>query len=141
MHKGVPTYLPRLVASEWTQPQSLSFEKWWNEPVFETDFGKPLSRKFFVLAMRNTDGGAHFDIDLSSEEYYRLSAGHLASYKDWGDRLELTHPLPLGHNGKSMNLRDGYSRVEGAHWATMRQIAWEFQLSIKQGIEGGILTL
>jgi hypothetical protein len=50
----------------------ISFEEWWTMPVIRDKDLERFSRKDLVLAVANTDGGAHVDPGLN-DAYYRLS--------------------------------------------------------------------
>lgn len=66
-------YLPSLdgLADQFLQQHH--FVKWWQRTiVFKDRLGQTFSRKDLVLALANTDGGAHVDSDLD-ESYFRLS--------------------------------------------------------------------
>lgn len=51
--------------------RKLSFDEWWNAPVFIDDNRKVLSRRDLILIAANQDGGAHVDPALN-ETYARL---------------------------------------------------------------------
>lgn len=64
-------YLPSLdgLADQFLQQHH--FVKWWQRTiVFKDRLGQTFSRKDLVLALANTDGGAHVDSDLD-ESYWR----------------------------------------------------------------------
>lgn len=51
--------------------RKLSFDEWWNTPVFIDKYRKILSRRDLILIAANQDGGAHVDPALN-ETYARL---------------------------------------------------------------------
>jgi hypothetical protein len=84
----------------------LSFSDWYEEPVFKNSKGRQLSRKNLIFSLRSQDGGAHVDPLLSDEAYADLR-------QDADPRISVSgKPIPE------------------AHFATMRQIAWEIQESL-----------
>lgn len=55
----------------------VEFEQWW-EPVILTDMlGNVFSRKYFVLALANEDGGAHVDAELGASYAALVKANSL----------------------------------------------------------------
>nr|WP_315384913.1 hypothetical protein [uncultured Sphingomonas sp.] len=90
---------------EWCR--SLAFGKWYEEGVFETSKGRVLSRKNLIYSLRSQDGGAHIDNMIKNEAYFVLRS-------DADDRLR-SSGKPIPH----------------AHYATMRQIAWEVEKTLE----------
>lgn len=52
--------------------EKISFNMWWNQIILENFNRQPFTRKELILAVANTDGGAHVDSDLE-EEYFDLT--------------------------------------------------------------------
>lgn len=105
----------------------LDFDEWWNGTVFETvgkpingnDIsGIPISRKEFVYHLRSQDGGAHFDRDVNKISYIEFA-------------IRSNSELSVAPAGT-----DDFKRVSNAHFATMRQIAWELEQTLSH-IPGG----
>jgi hypothetical protein len=104
----------------------LSFSKWWEEPIFQEiapskpgfplGDGRKLSRKNLVFHLRSQDGGGHYDTELRHEPYIGLAVRRrIGIYRD--------------NNGAAEPIGD-------PHLASMRQIAWELEQSLKD-IPGG----
>jgi len=105
------------------------FSEWWEQPIMENPYGNTLSRKNLVFALRTKDGGGHIDPNITDGVYHWASSGRSAGYRVTSDGVEIGQPLPLGHNGKGA-LPPDYIRIPNAHWATMRQIGWELEVSM-----------
>jgi hypothetical protein len=109
------------------QSKQLPFFKWWEEPIFQ-EIGQPkpnhplgdgryLSRKNLVFHLRSQEGGSHYDGELRHEPYLGLAVeGKIGVYVVAGDGQK----QPIG----------------SPHLASMRQIAWEMEQSLKD-IPGG----
>lgn len=81
----------------------LKFKKWYGEYIFKTARGRTLTRENLIHTVRSKDGGAHLD-PLINDEAYELLA---------------RDPDPL------FEVEGGV--LPGAHFASMRQIAWELE--------------
>ncbi len=90
--------------------RSLQFDQWWTEIVMQ-DGPFRLSRKNLVFALRNQEGGAHFDDDLPNPNYVRFS------------QEQISTPFVT-------SFAKAPTPVLGAELATMRQIAWELEKTI-----------
>lgn len=97
----------------------VSFSTWWDEPIYQEMTGSSLgylnrgrffSRKNLVHAMRDQDGGAHWDGTLTNEIYCKLAI--------------------KGETGFE-SVVDGVKVPSNAHLATMRQIAWEMEKTLE----------
>lgn len=89
-------------------PRFVPFSEWWEGIIFEDDVGNRLSRKGIVLEIRLRDGGSHVDSELKDHAYKHLAAEF--------NRLD-------SDGGKTIGMM-------GAHWETMRQIAWELDQTL-----------
>ena len=113
----------------------LSFQDWWEEPVYTDSAGSKLSRKMVVKTLRDQDGGAHLDATVTEPSY--------AEMKNLGfDRIQIVNGKPsitvfasecvvtdeMRERMKGPPFRN--SPILGAHWATMAQIAWEIFQSL-----------
>lgn len=97
------------------------FKEWWEEPVLGVRGVGVLKRKDVVLLVAHKDGGAHVDlnqVDRTSRFYLEQQSGVTVAYLA-GDRMLRAERGPL--------------------FATMRQIAFELQvsLSVQAAILGG----
>jgi hypothetical protein len=95
------------------QPSLVPFHEWWSRIIFRNPEGQALSRKDLVLAVANTDGGAHVDPDLD-ETYAKLRDESLG----WIFAKEATH-----------------CRVRPAELAAVRQIAHEVLKTLDPSLE------
>lgn len=90
----------------------VSFDTWWNEVVYaessDGQYKSQLTRKDMVYIMRTQDGGAHVDTRITNDLYHSLSRGA-------GWRID----------GTDQPIKD-------AHFATMRQMAWELTVSLNR---------
>ena len=112
-------FLPHCIAQSGAMPswsRVLPFGKWWDEAV-SSEGRRPLSRKGLIWTVRSQDGGAHVDGSLKSESYVEL----------------ITDPLPIKpefavsfeeNNGTALS-------PANPHWASVRQIAWEVDNTLK----------
>ncbi len=99
--------LPTLDALEGdVMTRYLPFSKWYDEPIYKNGKGQVLSRKNLIFSLRSQDGGSHIDPKLTDESYVSLKT-------DPDGRVRV-NGLP----------------IENAHFATMRQIAWEVEKSL-----------
>lgn len=97
------------VPPEWPR---VSFSKWWESTVFRATNGRTLTRKNVVFHLRSQDGGSHVDRVIKEEAYHWL-------------RVDLDPSVRAGVGNKQ-------GPITNAHWATMRQIAWELDHSLRQ---------
>jgi len=109
-------YVARGLADNGDVLRWLSFGKWWEEPVIRDAKRRLLSRKNLVFSLRNQDGGAHFDTELTDPVYRGIAKENSVP---WMFLSEGNKPRPL----------------VDLHLATMRQIGWEMQASLKRIIE------
>lgn len=90
----------------------VKFQQWWEGKVYENANRYKLSRKNLVSTLRNQDGGGHIDDHIRDGAYHFLSMNPLQSF--------------------SVDMETGQSTpTRNAHWATMRQVAWELDESLK----------
>lgn len=127
----------------------MSFNKWWNEAVYEAWNGRTLSRKNLVFALRSQDGGAHADEFIRDEDYQqfktlmdprlqrnKLRAGERTGFRfvDAGG-VKVRGPFLGAISGSPTDARrpdenSDWEPIPGAHLASMRQIAFELLRSI-----------
>lgn len=102
--KVAPTkiVLPRPPWLKW-----LPFAEWWEEIIFIDESAGQLTRKKLIETLRDKDGGSHYDADAPGGAYRRL-------------KTEM-------HSGFRVN----GAPLSGAHFATVRQIAWELEESLR----------
>jgi hypothetical protein len=63
------------------KPASLRLLDWWSEIILRDEFGRDLSRNDLLRAMRDQDGGAHYDARLSNSSYEAALSGDFCGYK------------------------------------------------------------
>ena len=90
----------------------LPFDGWWEKDIIFFDGDKRLNRKQLTQTLRNQEGGGHYDNQVRNQNYAALK-----------EKAVMVVP---GDGGVAANY------TEGLHWATMRQIAHELDLSLKQ---------
>ena len=91
--------------------RTVSFRKWWDGDVLQTSRGKRISRARLVDRVRSSDGGGHSDPDIRHEDYQDARS-------DFEPRQRW--------------VKDGISApIPNVHLATVRQIAWELEQSLK----------
>ena len=90
--------------------KKLLFTDWWNQIVIADSKGNTFKRRELVLALTNTDGGAHVDPTLDAR-YRALSRENSLGFS-------------VGTNGVS-------TAILGFELAAVRQIAYELICSIK----------
>jgi hypothetical protein len=89
---------------------SKSFSDWYEGTVYISSDGIKFSRKNLIFSMRSQDGGAHYDSEIRNDAYRELSTV-------WTKKLR-------------MGTTNGFNEPQ-AHFAAMRQIAWEIDESVK----------
>jgi hypothetical protein len=92
-------------------PTRRSFVDWWRRPVIVDSHREEISREDLVLAMANTDGGSHVDASIE-RTYARLTRQNSVGWTLIGPQ--------------------GNSPLLGIEFASMRQIAWELDETLKQ---------
>lgn len=97
-------------------PRQMSFDEWWNEPIFTDREKATLSRRTLVQTLRDQEGGAHFDDEVTAVVYRAVANDNAAGW---------LYGRP-GEEGKPID--------PGPHFATMRQIAWEIVQSLKANL-------
>ena len=90
--------------------KKLLFSNWWNQIVIADSKGNTFKRRELVLALTNTDGGAHVDPTLDAR-YRALSRENSLGFS-------------VGTNG-------AFTSILGFELAAARQIAYELVCSIK----------
>ncbi|HYN45978.1 MAG TPA: hypothetical protein VES64_04735 [Allosphingosinicella sp.] len=124
---GVATYAPFLDGQS-THRNELKFSKWYDERVFETGAGRPLSRKNLIYALRNQMGGGHVDGEIEDEAVHWLTKGvHTVTSDDpWRDEAgNVVEDVPFAKPFQGGSVPNG-------HLATMRQIGWELDFSLRR---------
>ncbi len=103
--------LPRLEEIP-EEHRALRFHDWWQQESILRDGGYSLTRQTLVGALRNQEGGAHYDPVPNNPNYLRfVEAGETTP-----------HFLVAGQPRQP---------VLGVHLATMRQIAWELVTTLE----------
>jgi len=87
----------------------LSCENWWARDQIYSYVNATMTRKRLVFALRNQEGGSHFD-QLDDESYIKFAKESVWSF------------LPVGGETQKMY---------GIEHATMRQVAWELLETLK----------
>ncbi len=102
--RGGMTYVPRLDHAPHKQ-KLISFDAWWEKDcIYASGRGRhKLNRKKLVFALRNLEGGSHYDAELKDPNYIQAAYG-----KDW-----------------VLESEDGEKPVRQLELATMRQVVWE----------------
>jgi hypothetical protein len=95
----------------------LSFSQWWEETIFTDAGGRDLSRKNMILTLRSQDGGAHVDDSIRDEAYYWLANDANPGIRSVGP------PGSPNATGRP---------IEHGHRATVRQIGWEMDETLKR---------
>jgi hypothetical protein len=122
----------------------IPFDEWWNEDVVRDADHNFFTRKDFVLALVNKEGGAHVDPQIK-ESYNRIanlnSMGWTYSESETGEKA-LTGPMiPVGPNwgqptsSKPPMAQKGWSdpiALDNPVPYTMRQISYEVLESVRQ---------
>lgn len=104
-------FLPRL--GEMSEDHRwLSFGEWWErDHIYSSGSGKHLlSRKNLTFALRNKDGGAHYDLQIHDQNYVQMAEGPAWTYHN--------------SDGAEQTLME-------VELVTMRQVAWELLESLK----------
>jgi hypothetical protein len=92
----------------------VQFHSWWDdEKIFRDPDGFFLNRRRLVWTLRDQEGGAHLDAEITDPAYVRLS------------RDTSSAPRLLSEKNSSMP-------IMGAQSALMRQIAWELLETLKE---------
>jgi hypothetical protein len=126
--------------------RKMKFAEWWEEVVYDPLPDLSLSRRNLILAMRNQDGGGHVDGTLSDAAYHRLVEQGAARFSY---TIHEKHAIAL-HADKKLVVyvyEDGkgppprssppqqidhsYYPILNGHLASVRQIAWELDESLK----------
>jgi hypothetical protein len=109
-------YLPRLAENPQPIPNPiLPFEKWWNMPVIRDDHRRTISRKNIVFHMRHSEAGAHVDSSID---------GVFADIRR------------VNSMGWVVSTNEGnYVPEYGPEYASMRQIAWEVEQTLRRNFQ------
>ncbi|MBX3496619.1 MAG: hypothetical protein KF769_10285 [Parvibaculum sp.] len=105
------TYLPALEGHA-DQHRHVTFGEWWERDlIFRSGDNKHrMTRKKLTFALRNQDGGAHYDEAVEDPNYIEMTHG-----KTW---------ISVSADGTERPIRE-------LELASMRQVAWEFFESLK----------
>lgn len=99
----------------------LQFHQWWNKDVIYRDpQNRTMTRQSLVFALRNKEGGGHVDGEIDDPTYVGVSRENTANW--FCMRSDQQGPSNLS---------------PGAHFASMRQIAWELEQAL---IAGGLVA-
>ncbi len=90
----------------------LSFEDWWDQKILRDKNRNTLTRGELIKSLRDQDGGSHIDKDLSKTAYASIAKANGAGW-------EFHCALDSGYISP------------GPHFASMRQIVWEVQYSLR----------
>lgn len=93
----------------WPPARKRFFPEWWNQIVLTDMRGSLFSRRALVMAVANTDGGAHIDPALDS------------------DYAELSRKNSIGY---AVGLNDNITPIDKSELASIRQIAHEVLRSL-----------
>jgi hypothetical protein len=92
----------------------VQFDEWWTETIVQEGAGRfRLSRKNLIFALRNQEGGAHFDDELRNPNYARFSKPQIS-----------TPTVTRGNRPPEVLLN--------VELVSMRQIAWEVDKSVSE---------
>lgn len=104
-------YIPLLGTTK--SAHQVKFQGWWEGLAYiGWKGGHNLSRKNLVISLRNQDGGGHVDDHIRDPAYKQMS-------ENADERVTVSSGSAAG------------VPIKFAHWASMRQIAWELDESIK----------
>jgi hypothetical protein len=103
----------------------LPFREWWGQWIFGTK-AEPRSRRDLVEAIRNQDGGAHVDAELTEELYRELRNLGVPGLRVVDGELRRTMQIHAKEPRRTF-----YETAVGAPLAYMRQIAHEVQYALK----------
>ncbi len=107
----IPEFLPlsTFLRVRGQQPlfRELPFEDWWETDVIFFDHAQTLTRQKLVFALRNQEGGGHFDPEMRNTNY-----------------LALSKPVWM------FTPNYGFGLMDALELATMRQVAEELNVSI-----------
>ena len=87
--------------------RQLSFSEWWEKDIIAKNGQAHLTRKQLVLALRNQEGGGHYDDELRNPNFV-------------GSRLAIFH----------MSSDTPTTAQLGLELAAMRQVGWELAKSL-----------
>jgi hypothetical protein len=119
------------------------YKKWWNGLIFSPDDRLRLSRSTLVNVMRSQDAGfGHSDDHLRDEAYCYLEqrgAPKLSWYisnRGWmldagGNQLHIVSDIPI-KGEKSPSILSGPYKIFLGPQATVRQIAWELDVALRE---------
>lgn len=116
-----PSYNP----NQWPQ---VPFKTWWEQTVYVDKLGDELTRKWLTLSLRSQDGGSHVDQDLKNQAYLNAS-NELHDHPLRGQTLGSI--IILGDDVFSATASLDVFTTKNAHWASMRQMAWELDTALR----------
>ena len=146
--QGEPRYFPLFMAQDdvFLEVVEINLSDWSNETVYTYNPGERLTRVDLVKSLRDQDGGAHVDGQLTEHKYHLIkSMGNDSLLIKDGKPYDLgvaRAPGPID-DGLRDRLRKppyrGNPPIPGAHWAAMAQVAWELDQSlIRSGLIGAV---
>lgn len=96
---------------DWPRAKKRMFPVWWNQTVLTDMQGTRFSRRVLVMAVANTDGGAHVDPEIDAT-YAALSRQNSTGY--------------------AVGTKNNVQAIEKVELACIRQIAYELLRSISE---------
>ncbi|MBM9950457.1 hypothetical protein JTL84_15450 [Pseudomonas aeruginosa] len=93
----------------WPRAKKALFPDWWNQAVLTDMQGARFSRRMLVMAVANTDGGAHVDPEIDAT-YAALSRQNSIGY--------------------AVGVNDDIRPIDKVELACIRQIAYELTVSV-----------
>lgn len=121
---GVQKFWPLCDAPDFPSRQlpQWSFDRWWDEIIYQRNADVSLSRKVLISALRSQEGGAHVDDKRRSRSSHYISNDQSVTSRLNIETNEFEYPEMPDCEGTTF---------PNAHWASMRQIAWEIDETIK----------
>lgn len=101
------------------------FSEWWKQDIHLRK--GVVSRETLTVKLRNTDGGGHVDAELKDEHYELFQTDIIPSFVIVDGRavVRISH----SHRTEPKELPP---HIPNAHWASMRQIAWELEETLRR---------
>lgn len=114
----------------------IPFSKWIDQPIYQSAKGFAVTRKNLITSLRDQGGGGHVDAEITHRDYHWLSSmGEDNFFLEKSEHTDNAWALAAclkREPDDSLTPVQGKPIFKNGHWASMRQVTWELDESLKR---------